>query len=61
MDDVRALKARVRWLEDELMRRPQRGDVEHVRERLRRKERMYEAAIARNQVLRRKLDEVGAA
>lgn len=53
---VRDLQARIRTLENELLRRPQLGDVEYVRERIARRERMYEVVLARNEVLKRKLD-----
>jgi hypothetical protein len=49
--------ARCKTLENQLLRRPQRGDLEHMRERLRRKDAMYEAVLARNEVLKRRLDE----
>jgi hypothetical protein len=58
---ARAAKAaeqrRIEQLEDQLLRAPQRGDLEHMRERLRRKDAMYEAVLARNEVLKRRLDE----
>lgn len=57
---VRQLQERIKTLERDLLRRPQLGDVEHVRERIARKERMYEVVLARNEVLKRRLDEAHA-
>jgi len=48
---------RCKRLETELLRRPQLGDLQHVRERIARKERMYEVVLARNTILKRRLDE----
>ncbi len=59
-ETVSQLKARIRTLENELLRRPQIGDVEYVRERIARRERMYEVVLARNEVLKRRLDEANA-
>lgn len=48
-------RRRIERLEDELLRRPTYSDVDDVREKLRRREAMCNAAIARNEILVRKL------
>ena len=53
-------KHRIERLEDELLRRPLKGDVAHTREKLARREAMYEAAIKRNEVLSRRLRDAEA-
>ncbi len=51
---------RIRTLEAQLLERPQTGDVEHAQERLLRKKRMCDAAIRRNEILKRRLEEAQA-
>ena len=57
-DYIQSLKDRIRTLEDELLHRPRVDSLEHLRERVARKERMYEVVLARNVILKRKLDEL---
>ena len=54
---IRKLQARIRMLEDELLRRPTVGEIERLKEKLRRKTLMCEAALARNEILTRKVRE----
>jgi hypothetical protein len=52
-----ALKHRIETLEQELSRRPTRDQVNYVTEYAKRQKKLYEAVLARNIVLKRKLDE----
>lgn len=59
-NEINRLRVRVAELERELALRPTKQQVEHVREFARRREALYDAVLKRNEILKRKLDEVGA-
>jgi hypothetical protein len=53
-----ALLHRIETLEMELSRRPTRDQIQYVTEYARRQKKLYETVLARNVVLKRRLDEV---
>jgi hypothetical protein len=56
---VAHLKERIACLEEELRSRPTNDQVKYVTDYAERRERLYEAVLARNVVLRRKLEDTG--
>ena len=57
MSEASVLRDRIVTLERELALRPTKAQLDYVAEYAKRKEALYEAVLARNVILKRRLDE----